>query len=160
MDNSALKYNVLDYDERLEIAREGLDNDITRFISKFMNKGITQYNQANDVLELVFTQGYCYYFAHILKTAFSKGTVCIAAPVSHVVWVYDGIPYDCEGIYLGEAEMFIPEVFCQRYASTTGKDPILGFKHITINKNQPDDKFGSDNARDLMLKYRQFCQEQ
>ena len=47
----------------------------------------------------VFTCGYCYYFAVILKTAFNRGRICIADPYDHIVWVDDnGTAYDIDGV--------------------------------------------------------------
>lgn len=60
----------------------------------------------------LFRNGYCYYFAHMLGIAFRRGTVCWAAPFGHFVWKDDnGIAYDIEGIYQGEADYLIPEEY-------------------------------------------------
>ncbi len=52
--------------------------------------------------------GYCYYFAHMLKLAFGRGTVCLAYPLGHAVWLdEDGIPYDAEGVCMSEYEKLV-----------------------------------------------------
>lgn len=86
-------------------------NEVIRFIDRFYNNvGENLDNQ--EVLRHQFRNGYCYYFAVILKTAFGRGEVCWCAPFGHFCWVdTDGLPYDCEGFYYGEADYLIPERF-------------------------------------------------
>lgn len=62
-----------------------------------------------ETIRRVFRGGYCYYFAHMLKIAFHRGTVCVAYPFGHVVWKdINGVSYDIEGEYTGEVEAIIP----------------------------------------------------
>lgn len=75
-----------------------------------------------EAIRKTFRAGYCYYFANMLKLAFPKGSVCWAAPFGHIVFIYDNIPYDIEGCYTGETEMFIPIEYLG--------DAILDFQHI------------------------------
>lgn len=74
----------------------------------------------------LFRCGYCWYFAHMMQTAFhGEGTVCFAYPFGHWVWCSNnGTPYDIEGVYTGEAELLIPEYFC--------KEIIPAFTHTTM----------------------------
>lgn len=58
-----------------------------------------------------FKNGYCYYFAKMLQTAFPGGYIAWAVPFGHLVYMYNQIPYDIEGVYPGEATEFIPEEF-------------------------------------------------
>lgn len=77
-----------------------------------------------EVIRSTFRAGYCYYFAHLLKTAFGRGEVCVAAPFGHMVWVDDnGVPYDIEGVNFGEQVYNIPE-------SYLSEEAIKDFKHI------------------------------
>ena len=48
-----------------------------------------------------FRNGYCYYFAKMLQTTYSRGDVCLTAPFGHFVWVddIDDKAYDIEGLY-------------------------------------------------------------
>lgn len=58
-----------------------------------------------------FKNGYCYYFAKMLSTAFPGGYIAWAVPFGHLVYMYNQVPYDIEGVYTGEATEFIPEIF-------------------------------------------------
>ena len=55
-------------------------------------------------IDHLFLNGYCYYFAQILNTAFSGGTICWSVDRGHIVWL-DGIDlqndiaYDITGVY-------------------------------------------------------------
>ena len=55
-------------------------------------------------IDHLFLNGYCYYFAQILNTAFPGGTICWSVDRGHIVWL-DGsdlqndIAYDITGIY-------------------------------------------------------------
>lgn len=112
------------------------NKEVLEFIDNFMthqipvNRIIT-HEEIESLLEStrsLFRAGYCYYFAHMLKVAFNRGEVCWAAPFGHIVWVdTDGIPYDIEGIYEGEAFYLIPERFLGNH--------IEDFKHIGTEVN-------------------------
>lgn len=77
-----------------------------------------------------FKNGYCYYFAKMLSTAFPGGYIAWAVPFGHLVYMYNQVPYDIEGVYPGEATEFIPEIFLG--------DAINDFKHNghDFNANQ------------------------
>ena len=68
---------------------------IHRFITLFDRLTTTESN----VVASVFSQGFCYYFAIILKEAFGCGDICITSDCTHVVWVYKNIAYDIGGVY-------------------------------------------------------------
>lgn len=86
-------------------------NEVIRFIDRFYNN-IGDDPDKQETLRYQFRNGYCYYFAVMLKTAFGRGEVCWCAPFGHFCWVdIDGLPYDCEGFYYGEADYLIPEQF-------------------------------------------------
>ncbi len=89
------------------------DLEVLEFIWNFLHfQGIS----ATDVIHHQFRNGYCWHFAHILKSTFQRGTVCWAAPFGHFVWRDESeVPYDIEGVYLGEAEEFIPEEYLGRH---------------------------------------------
>lgn len=103
----------------------GTDNhseEVSVFCNKFIrtacNCGVEW-----DALRNLFMAGYCYYFAMMLKAAFNRGEVYIAAPYGHVVWRdTDNRYYDIEGEYVGDAEAMIPvtDPFCS----------IKDFKHL------------------------------
>lgn len=55
-------------------------------------------------IDHLFSNGYCYYFAQILNTAFQGGTICWSVDRGHIVWL-DGtdlqndIAYDITDVY-------------------------------------------------------------
>lgn len=104
---------------------------VLEFIAEFSHRGspYIEVEKSYEAIRSTFRAGYCYYFAHMLKLAFDRGCVCWTAPFSHIVWVdTDGIPYDIEGVYAGEADYFIPEDYIQ--------DSIWTFKHIPNSDGQ------------------------
>lgn len=102
------------------------DENVLNFIDKFaLSKGADSYN---NVIQPLFRSGYCYYFAIMLKEAFNdEGELCLCCPYGHIVWMYKGVPYDIEGVYNGEAELFIP----LRFLSTVD---IMSFKHVLTDE--------------------------
>ena len=95
---------------------QNADITVLQFIADFMYVGHDKNNMMRraDYLTETFRAGYCYYFAHILQKAFPNGSVCWAAPFGHLIFMYAHIPYDIEGVYVGEAEYFIPEEYLGR----------------------------------------------
>lgn len=102
------------------------DENVLNFIDKFaLSKGADAYN---NIIQPLFRSGYCYYFAIMLKDAFNdEGELCLCCPYGHIVWMYKGVPYDIEGVYNGEAELFIP----LRFLSTVD---IMSFKHVLTDE--------------------------
>ena len=83
---------------------------IEQFIDDFRMSQNTYIEHGEEALRHTFRAGYCYYFAKILEDAFPGGEICQAYPYGHIVYVYDGIPYDINGIcdYDVSDEDFIP----------------------------------------------------
>lgn len=95
------------------------NKNVLEFIADF----VYFQNDADEIIMIQFRSGYCYHFANILKTTFDRGDVCWAAPFGHIVWRdEDDIVYDIEGVYMGEAELYIPVSFL--------KNAINDFKRI------------------------------
>lgn len=94
------------------------DRDVLAFIQGFY---------ANGDIRDTFMNGYCYYFAHMLKQAFNKGEVCWTVGIGHIVWVYNGIPYDVEGVYSGSANEFIPEEYLGEAINDFKRVPNIRF---------------------------------
>lgn len=95
------------------------NKQVLGFIDNFYNS----FRGNQEHLRSLFRSGYCWHFAHVLKSTFNRGEVCWTAPFGHFVWLdIDNIPYDIEGIYFGDAEYFVPE----KYLGDTIKD----FQHI------------------------------
>lgn len=105
------------------------NKDVIDFIVTF-NWHNGKFYDLQESIRSQFRAGYCYYFALMLKDAFERGTICWCAPFGHIVWVDDdGIPYDIEGVYDGEAEYYIPISYIQ--------EGIADFKHV------PGKEFGA-----------------
>lgn len=83
------------------------DSRILVFIAEFLTATGMDTGRMETVRRL-FQAGYCYYFALILKEAFPDGEVSWAAPFGHIVYVYQGIPYDIDGVYKGDVMEYIP----------------------------------------------------
>lgn len=97
---------------------------VLAFIAEFSLGGGSpkeMYNRQK-ILHQIFRHGYCYYFAHMLKLAFGRGNVCLAAAEDHFVWMDDGVPYDINGVYRGDSKLFIPESYLG--------DTVNAFMHI------------------------------
>lgn len=73
------------------------NRSVIAFIAEFrMRHGY----DSDDVYDL-FANGYCFYFATILHTAFSRGEVCWHRCHGHIVWRdTDGQTYDIGGLFL------------------------------------------------------------
>lgn len=53
-----------------------------------------------DAVCAVFSRGFCYYFAIILKNAFNgRGEIYMTSDDHHIVWVLDNVAYDINGVY-------------------------------------------------------------
>lgn len=101
------------------------DSIVLEFIGDFLYRGSPDVLIEDSVesVRSTFRAGYCYYFAEMLKLAFNRGCVCWAAPFSHIVWCdINGVAYDIEGVYFGEADYLIPVEYI--------KDSLWSFKHI------------------------------
>ena len=80
-----------------------VDMEVLKFIANisfFQNTLGTQ----TDAIYNLFSSGYCYYFANMLKSAFHRGMVCWVVNRGHIVWLdgidlkYD-IAYDIGGVF-------------------------------------------------------------
>lgn len=102
-------------------SREGQkENEVLIFIRNFVSRVP---GKSEEVLYDVFASGYCFYFAYMLKLAFGRGRVCLAAPFGHIVWEdVDHTPYDINGVCDSAYEALIP-------IEELG-DGIEGFMHV------------------------------
>ena len=97
-------------------------------VEDFINRFMVGSDEQQEHLRSKFRAGYCYYFAHMLQLAFSRGLICWTAPFGHFVWLDTQVPYDkvtidlvrkskaydIEGLYrIEDVETFylIPEQF-------------------------------------------------
>lgn len=105
-----------------------------------------------------FTQGYCYYFATMLKTAFPGGEICWNGH-AHFIYLLNGVPYDILGIYESESAIFIPEMYLgnhladflhlPQHTSGTTKDEIRNI----ILQFASDTSFPLSKFDDLLQTY-------
>lgn len=80
--------------------------EVLGFIDNFLGEDPDE----SEIIRHKFRAGYCWHFAHILQATFGMGICCLTFPFGHFVWFgKDWIPYDIEGVYMGEADCFIPE---------------------------------------------------
>lgn len=56
----------------------------------------------------LFTEGFCYYFALMLKGAYPGGHVCLVKGHGHIVYLYRGKFYDINGERTNHREKYIP----------------------------------------------------
>lgn len=98
-----------------------VNKQVLRFIKNF-NTYMVDTEKEYEVIRRIFRTGYCWHFAHLLKTTFGRGEVCWAAPFGHFIWLDNEIPYDIEGVYYGESLYFIPESYLG--------DTLRDFLHI------------------------------
>ena len=101
--------------------KDKIDEKVLDFIEKISS--YHQDPQKQDAVCELFSSGYCYYFAMILKEAFGRGEVCWCAPYGHICWVDDnGHPYDIYGTCDSECTYYIPVSYI--------KKGLADFKHI------------------------------
>lgn len=75
------------------------DKQVIQFIADFIFQN-DENGEPTGVISHVFSAGYCYYFANMLKIAFGRGEVCWSEGRSHIVWVdTNNIAYDVYGVY-------------------------------------------------------------
>ncbi len=128
--------------EAWQIYYENANAQVLGFIFDFlMHSG----EEHSEVIRNQFRNGYCYYFAHMLKIAFNRGTVCIAAPIGHFVWMdINGVPYDIEGVNESDCKMYIPEEFMG--------DMVKDFLHVKgVMHNST-----REEINELMRRYQEF----
>lgn len=128
-----------------EIMNYESDPEVIAFIECFIgNSTFTDHDK--EVIRKTFMNGYCFYFAYMLKIAFGRGQLCWAAPHSHIVWVDDnGCPYDVEGVCATEALHFIPIEYLG--------DFIEGFMHNRFEDEDEPLIFDDEEMWDVIHKY-------
>lgn len=111
------------------------DDTVLKFIFDFLNMQYAPHDtrRSDIIVNGIYTQfanGYCYYFAQMLQTAFHRGEICWTAPFGHIVWLDDNnVAYDISGCNDSECQYYIP-VFMLG-------DMLKDFLHI------PDDDYNA-----------------
>lgn len=115
-------------------------------VIRFINQFKTLFNELTieetDTFVKVFRNGYCYYFAIMLKDAFNRGEVCMTYDCRHVVWIDDdNVAYDINGIFGWYAETSNKDNYWNGLLVPVEKIPnyIESFKHVP-------DKPGTDRT--------------
>ena len=75
------------------------DKKVMDFIVNFATLFGMLHPDETKAIDKVFSNGYCYYFAHILKEAFGCGEIYMTANDAHIVWMYKNIAYDIHGVF-------------------------------------------------------------
>ena len=126
-----------------------ITNEVEQFIDDFMG-GANGNSHSQEILRTKFMNGYCYYFAHILKIAFKRGTICWTAPFGHFVWTdIDRKSYDIEGLYnIKNHDSFyiIPEKYIKNY--------IYDFLHTT-----PSEQHKPATKQALIKAVKKYCND-
>lgn len=107
--------------------------EVINFIANILFKADCDDNSVYNL----FANGYCYYFATILKEAFNRGDIYWHKGYSHIVWVdINNIPYDIGGVFAdynkikeinGEKNDLVPIAELNVYKGING---LNGFKHV------------------------------
>lgn len=75
------------------------DKKVMDFIDNFATLFGMLHPDETEAISKVFSNGYCYYFAHILKEAFGCGEIYMTANDAHIVWMHKNIAYDIHGVF-------------------------------------------------------------
>jgi hypothetical protein len=109
------------------------DPEVAGFIDQFLTLFNTLDEKGIDIVAKVFSQGYCYYFAIMLKEAFNRGEICMTIDNAHVVWVDDdNVAYDINGVFNWYPDTCNKDNFWNGELIPVEKIPnyIESFKHI------------------------------
>lgn len=107
-EDSIIIHNNTSLNDVINTILKSINTDVLKFIHTFsdlLGKNVS-----------IFRQGYCYHYAQMIKANFERGEICWAAPFGHIVWKDDnGLIYDSEGLYLGEADYIIPIKYIEKH---------------------------------------------
>lgn len=123
-------------------------SEVLGFIGRFVYAQGSEAPEASEIIQNQFMNGYCYHFAVMMKHIFGRGTVCIAAPIGHIVWIdgdwFSGVPYDVCGVNESDCEVYIP-------VEELG-DGLEDFMHIPGKEAFCDDK----QISEILEKYKRL----
>lgn len=86
--------------EGLRVSSRANKKVIIEFIDNFSTLFGEFQQEEIDAVSAVFSRGFCYYFAIILKEAFDgRGEIYMTRDDRHIVWMLDNVAYDINGVY-------------------------------------------------------------
>ena len=136
------EFNKLKLINRIMQYNKDAKYEVCRFIADFVYCASNETRLVANIYD-TFMNGYCYYFAIMLKDAFNRGDICWCAPYGHFVWMdTDDVPYDICGVNHDDCDYYIP-------ISYIG-DGVNDFKHVIGKVFNADDKF----IKDCIEKYK------
>ena len=116
------------------------------YVIRFINQFKTLFKELTipetNAVAKVFRNGYCYYFAIMLKEAFNRGEVCMTYDHKHAIWMDDdNVAYDIDGMFGWFPETANKDNYWNGLFIPVEKIPnyINSFKHIP-------DKPGTDKT--------------
>lgn len=118
---------------------------ILQFIDNFVTN---RHKQESSPITSLFADGYCYYFALILRDAFG-GEIVWPKYRGHIVWhdIKDNLCYDIYGLYTDWAERdLIP-------LNVLGPTNLAAFKHIDGPAILTDDELFAEQGRVNVYEY-------
>ena len=144
--------------------------EILEFIENF-RCGLGQFTKKESgIVQQLFENGCCYYFAKILQDAFPGGELCIPWPIGHFVYKYNDKYWDISGEYIPKQhdcvamiplnrEYFIDDCFIRHIEKTFmhngySKNEYV-FRKVLIQKSK-DANGMSVNATDIILHNYEF----
>lgn len=132
---------IIKWIEEQACKNELADKDVLGFIGLFVYKCG---EEVAPEIRYLFSHGYCYFFAMMLKDAFERGELYIPMNPKlkgHIVWVdTNGIAYDINGVYTNYNEL-MPIKFYE--------DFISDFKHIPSRPHRAS----RDDREEITKKY-------
>lgn len=125
-------------DNKTGIDTKTADLTVLKFIAKFT---AWMPNDETDTIHDQFSQGngYAFYFAHMLKLAFNRGSVMLAIPSKEIVWVDDdehnNVAFDINGVYCYYDDVIPIEKFgtaIDKYKNVPGQRPFDPDERINV----------------------------
>lgn len=106
------------------------DESVLKFIARFIYAGVRNDRECikqTYSLQKVFTNGFCWHFAHLLQNTFDGNgdVVHVSGPdnYNHFVWIYKDIPYDITGF------VNIPDGYARTHEKFVDEEELKKFKH-------------------------------
>lgn len=136
------KESFINYYSSDKFKDAGIDMPVIKFIADIIYHNSDK-NSSDDSISNLFLNGYCYYFAVILKNAFHRGEICWHRNYGHIVWRDgNGIAYDAQGVFTEAADEDILPI------ESSLEDMVVDFMH-----NGEEYKSGSKEFSDWASHY-------